>query len=197
MNSCPASHAARAWDRLTSCPDAACAENLQLPDLRRLQPVRVDEVGREHAFQARRRRSGCIQYAHPALIRSVVLFFTPCAASSQMPWGALSRRRLGRRSSTCTKPTNAVRPAPLAPIARETSRIFLTSAVCHPYAQVVRRQHLVRLFLSRSRVLVGTISTCSEAATPLTLSPPFDASEFYFVCMLSAHLPPCRASELA
>ena len=26
-------------------------------------------------------------------------FFTPCAASSQMPWGALSRRRLGRRSS--------------------------------------------------------------------------------------------------
>ena len=52
---------------------------------------------------------------------------------------------------------------PLAPIARETSRIFLTFAVCHPYAQVVRRQHLVRLFFPRSAVLGGTISTCSEA----------------------------------
>ena len=61
----------------------------------------------------------------------------------------------------CTKPMNAVRPAPLAPIARETSRVILTSAVCHPYAQVVRRQHLVRVLCTS--VLVGTISTCSES----------------------------------
>ena len=118
LNSCPASHAAHAWARLTPGPDAADAE-LARPNARRLQPLRHDEVGREHEFRARRWRSGCLWCAlpHPAHMRKTFVFDLALASNSQMPRGARSRQSLWRRSATSTKPTVvSVRPArrPLA-----------------------------------------------------------------------------------